>query len=91
MRELVDRVVNRTGLERKAAELALKTGFASIAESLGRGETVKLRGFGTFEVVTTRGRPGFHFGRGEVMAGTVGKRVRFRAGGSVVRAVKEGS
>ena len=89
MREVVDRVVQRTGLERPVVELALKAAFSTISESMGRGEAVRLWGFGTFEVMTVRGRAGWDFGKGEIIRGLVSRRVRFRAGSAIVRALKE--
>ena len=54
MKEVVERVVERTGLSRSSAEPTLKTGFAAIAESIGRGEKARPWGFGTFEAMAAR-------------------------------------
>ncbi len=89
MREVVDRVVESTGLSREAVETVLKATFAVIAEGIRRGEAVRLWGFGTFEVMTVRGRAGWDFGRGKVLRGLVSRRVRFRAGSAIARALKE--
>ncbi len=87
----MDRVAADTGLPRDEVERAVKAAFAAIAESLGRGEAVRIWGFGRFWVVNSSDRGGWNFRKREVMRGLVRRTVRFKAGTSVVRAVKEGS
>ena len=89
MREVVDRVAESTGLSRDSVERVLKATFSAIVEGMARGEPVRLWGFGTFEVMTVRGRAGWDFRRGKVMRGLVSRRVRFRPGSAIVRLLKE--
>ncbi|MBF0369564.1 MAG: integration host factor subunit beta [Magnetococcales bacterium] len=48
--ELIDAVVQRKGLSRKEAEVAVTTVLNEISGALGRQERVELRGFGSFSV-----------------------------------------
>ena len=52
--EIASRVADRTGVERSAAGDAVDAVFEAIAETLARGEEVRIVGFGTF---VTRNRP----------------------------------
>ena len=88
MRELVESVVERTGLPRASADAAVRAAFAAIVDGMARGHAVRVWGFGTFEVVTVRGRAGWDFARGELMRGLVSRRVRFKAGSAVQRALR---
>ncbi len=56
--ELVEEVVNRTGLTRKAVREAVSTTTSVITDTLARGERVTLVGFGTFKVVERKARAG---------------------------------
>ena len=56
--ELVSAVAEKTGLSKKDSEKAVAAVFASITESLQRGEKLSLVGFGTFEVRTRGARTG---------------------------------
>lgn len=85
MRELVDAVAERTGIERAVVETVARALFAIVEERLGRGEAVTLRGFGRFEVFVASGRPGRNFATGEAMPGAARPRVRFRPGARVRR------
>jgi len=48
--ELISRVAQKLQLPKKEAAVVVNTVFASIADSLSRGEKVELRGFGSFRV-----------------------------------------
>ena len=90
MKEIVDRVAAGTGLPRREVDKAVRAAFAAIVESLARGESVRIWGFGRFSVVNSRDRGAWDFRKRQVMRGLVRRSVRFRAGTSVMRAVKEG-
>jgi DNA-binding protein HU-beta len=47
--DLINAVVEKTGLTKKDTEKAVNAVFEIIKDSLGQGESVKLVGFGTFE------------------------------------------
>ena len=48
--DIINEVVNRTGITKTKAEMAVETVFESMKRALGRGERIELRGFGIFNV-----------------------------------------
>ena len=48
--DLVTEVVNKTGLTKTRAELAVETVFESMKQALAKGDRIELRGFGVFNV-----------------------------------------
>lgn len=56
--EFTEQVAARTGLSRKKAAEAVDAVFDSIQEALVNGDSVKLIGFGTFEVRERKARTG---------------------------------
>ncbi len=48
--DLVNDVVNRTGITKTKAEIAVETVFDSMKKALAKGERIELRGFGVFNV-----------------------------------------
>ncbi len=49
-RDIVDEVVNRTGLSKTKAEIAVEAVFETMKRSMERGERIELRGFGVFNI-----------------------------------------
>ena len=43
-------MVNRTGLSKTTAEIAVETVFETMKRSMERGERIELRGFGVFNI-----------------------------------------
>jgi integration host factor subunit alpha len=56
--DLVEAVYERAGLSRKEAAKAVDSVLEIIKDSLGRGEKVKISGFGSFVVSRKRARRG---------------------------------
>jgi len=56
--ELISSVAEKSGLTKKDSEKAVSAVFASIEESLAKGDKVQLVGFGTFEVRKRAARKG---------------------------------
>ena len=48
--DIVTNVVNRTGLSKTRAEMAVETVFETMKRAMKRGERLELRGFGVFSV-----------------------------------------
>ena len=46
--DIVTHVVNRTGLSKTKAEMAVETVFETMKRAMERGERIELRGFGVF-------------------------------------------
>jgi len=66
--DIINEVVNRTGITKTKAEMAVETVFESMKKALEQGDRIELRGFGVFNVKprkTDRTQPahrrgGFH-------------------------------
>ena len=56
--DIVNEVVNRTGLSKTKAEIAVETVFETMKRSMERGERIELRGFGAFSVKQRAARIG---------------------------------
>ena len=56
--DLIQRVVERTGLVRTKAEAAVDVIFDSMKQSLAQGDRIELRGFGVFYGKTAENRGG---------------------------------
>ena len=48
--DIINEVVNKTGITKTKAELAVETVFESMKKSLAKGDRIELRGFGVFNV-----------------------------------------
>ena len=48
--DIVDKVVDRTGLNKTKAEIAVEAVFETMKRSMERGERIELRGFGVFNI-----------------------------------------
>jgi DNA-binding protein HU-beta len=87
-RELIDRVAIDSELSRPAAERVLDAALAAIEDALRRGESVRLRGFGSFHVGRYTGRSGVNPRTGERIETTTMPVARFTAGARLRRAVR---
>ena len=75
-KELAALLSQKTGISKKEAEIAIKTVFESIVESLSKGEKVELRGFGSFRIKVRNPRISRNPKTGEVV-NVPAKRVPF--------------
>ena len=48
--DIINEVVNRTGITKTKAEAAVETVFETMKKALERGDRIELRGFGVFNV-----------------------------------------
>ena len=78
--DIVDGVVNRTGLSQTKATIAVETVFETMKRSMERGERIELRGFGVFTIRPRKTGVGRNPKTGEEVAIPPGKAVRFRPG-----------
>jgi DNA-binding protein HU-beta len=78
--DLVNDVVNRTGITKTKAEIAVETVFESMKKSLARGERIELRGFGVFNVKPRKTGIGRNPRTGAEVNIQPGKAVRFKPG-----------
>ena len=78
--DIVNRVVDRTGMSRSKAEMAVETVFEAMKRSLERGERIELRGFGVFTIRPRKTGIGRNPRTGQEVSIPPGKAVRFKPG-----------
>ena len=78
--DIVARVVNRTGLSKTKAEMAVETVFETMKNAMERGERIELRGFGVFNIRSRKTGIGRNPRTGEEVTIPPGKAVRFKPG-----------
>jgi DNA-binding protein HU-beta len=78
--DIITEVVNRTGLTKTKAEVAVETVFESMKRALANGHRIELRGFGVFNVKPRKTGIGRNPRTGEEVNIPPGKAVRFKPG-----------
>ena len=78
--DIITEVVNRTGLTKTKAEVAVETVFESMKRALAGGDRIELRGFGVFNVKPRKTGIGRNPRTGEEVSIRPGKAVRFKPG-----------
>ena len=78
--DIINEVVNKTGITKTKAELAVETVFESMKQSLAKGERIELRGFGVFNVRPRKTGIGRNPRTGAEVNIPPGKAVRFTPG-----------
>ena len=78
--DIVNEVVNRTGLSKTKAEIAVGAVFETMKRSMERGERIELRGFGVFNIRPRKTGIGRNPRTGQEVIIPPGKAVRFRPG-----------
>ena len=78
--ELIDEITKKTGLTKKDTDVTLKAFIEAVTESLAKGESVQLVGFGTFDVGTRGERTGRNPKTGETIKIKASKCPKFKAG-----------
>jgi DNA-binding protein HU-beta len=78
--DIVNEVVNRTGISKAKAEHAVETVFNSMKRALERGDRIELRGFGVFNVKPRKTGIGRNPRTGAEVSIPPGKAVRFKPG-----------
>ncbi len=78
--DIINEVVNRTGITKTKAEMAVETVFESMKRALTHRERIELRGFGIFDVGPRKTGIGSNTRNGAEMAIPPGKAVRFKPG-----------
>jgi len=86
--DLIQSVVEKTGLTKKDSASALDAMFNGITGSLAKGESVQLIGFGTFEVRSRQAREGRNPATGEAIKIKASKVPAFKAGKALKDMVK---
>ena len=78
--DIVNAVVNKTGVSRTKAEQAVETVFEAMKNALGKGERIELRRFGVFNVRPRKTGIGRNPRTGQEVSIPPGKAVRFKPG-----------
>jgi DNA-binding protein HU-beta len=78
--DIINEVVNKTGIQKAKAETAVEAVFECMKRSLGRGERIELRGFGILNVRPRKTGIGRNPRTGAVAVIRPGKAVRFKPG-----------
>ena len=78
--DIVNAVVNKTGVTRTKAEQAVETVFGAMKKALGKGERIELRRFGVFNVRPRKTGIGRNPRTGQEVSIPPGKAVRFKPG-----------
>lgn len=86
--ELVTRIAQESGLNKKQSEAALDAFLGVVQAALQAGEKVQLVGFGTFETRERAARMGRNPGTGEEIEIPASRVPAFRAGKGLKDAVK---
>jgi DNA-binding protein HU-beta len=88
--EFVALVADKGGLSKTDAGRAVDAFCDSVSDALGRGEQVRLPGFGNFEVQQRGERAGRNLRTGEAITIAASKAVKFSAGARLKGAVNGG-
>jgi DNA-binding protein HU-beta len=86
--ELIDRLARDAKITKKAAETALRSFVACVRDSLKKGKSVTLVGFGTFKLGKRAARNGRNPQTGAAIKIKASKVVKFRAGKALKDAVR---
>ncbi len=87
--ELINAIVAKTGLSKKAATEGLEATMEIITETLLAGDKVQLVGFGTFETKTRSARTGHNPATGEPVEIAAARLPQFKAGKALKDAVNQ--
>ncbi|MGC9998036.1 MAG: HU family DNA-binding protein [Terriglobia bacterium] len=78
--DIINDVVNRTGITKTKAEIAVETVFESMKKALAGSDRIELRGFGVFVVRPRKTGIGRNPRTGAEVSIPPGKAVRFKPG-----------
>ena len=78
--DIINEVVNRTGITKTKAEMAVETVFETMKKALEHGDRIELRGFGVFNVRPRKTGIGRNPRTGAQVNIPPGKAVRFKPG-----------
>lgn len=78
--DIIQEVVQRTGLPKITAEAAVEAVFGGMKQALERGDRIELRGFGVFNVRPRKTGIGRNPRTGAQVSIAPGKAIRFKPG-----------
>ncbi len=78
--DIVNQVVDKTGVPKLKAEIAVESLFNAMKDAMQNGERIELRGFGVFVVKPRKRGIGRNPRTGEITDIPPGKTIRFKPG-----------
>ena len=87
--ELVDMVAKKAGTSKRVAELFLKELFATVTQALAAGESVKVKGIGSFKVIQVNARRSVNVNTGEEIEIPGHRKLTFVADKAMAKAVNQ--
>src|SRR5207249_10610234 len=78
--DIINEVVNKTGITKTKAEMAVETVFESMKKALGHGDRIESRGFGVFNVKPRKTGIGRNPRTGAEVSSPPAKAVRLQPG-----------
>ncbi len=78
--DIINQVVERTGISRTKAEMAVDSVFDAMKAALQKNDRIELRGFGVFTIKPRKTGIGRNPRTGEEVSIPPGKAVRFKPG-----------
>ena len=78
--DIINQVVDRTGISRTKAEMAVDSVFDAMKAALKKDDRIELRGFGVFTIKPRKTGIGRNPRTGEEVSIPPGKAVRFKPG-----------
>ena len=78
--DIINQVVERTGISRTKAEMAVDSVFEAMKAALKKDDRIELRGFGVFTIKPRKTGIGRNPRTGEEVSIPPGKAVRFKPG-----------
>src|SRR5437016_14524119 len=81
--DIINEVVNKTGVTKTKAEMAVETVFESMKKALSQGDRIELRGFGVFNVRPRKDGIGRNPRTGAEVSIPPGTAVRFKPGNEI--------
>lgn len=87
--DLVDTVFGKTGLSKIESQNMIELIFDTVKQTLAEGESVKISGFGTFDVKKKNERRGRNPKTGEDLRITPRRVIKFKASNKLEKAVEK--
>ena len=87
-KELIEEIALKAGLTKKDAGLAIEAFTDTVIETLVKGDTVALLGFGTFITQPRTGRDGINPSTGERIKIPASTSAKFKVGATLKEAIK---
>jgi DNA-binding protein HU-beta len=78
--DIVNHVINNTGVNRQKAEIAVDTLFDAMKKAILKGERIELRGFGVFQPKARKTGIGRNPKTGQAVPIVPGKSLKFKPG-----------